>query len=378
MHVKSIRLINFRNYNNLRIKLNKKLNIFLGNNAQGKTNLLESINISSLGKSFRTNKDKELINIDKGEAYIGLEVEKKDFNKLIEIKLEKNKAKRVKINRVELEKISEMIGVLNVVIFSPEDLKIIKFGPGERRNFLDTEISQLKPIYRYNLGKYNKILYQRNNLLKNIQYDKNKIKLIDVWDEQLTNIGSNIIINRLSFLENISNISKKIHKNITGDLETLNLNYLNSFPIKDIIDSENNIKSLKNDIKNRFFDILKKNLNKDIEKGTTQIGPHRDDIEILINKKDARIFGSQGQQRTAALSLKLAEVELINNEIGEYPVLLLDDVLSELDVNRRKYLISTFKDIQTIITSTDDIDLTEIKDLNKSIFCIEQGIVKKA
>ncbi|MTI72020.1 MAG: DNA replication/repair protein RecF [Firmicutes bacterium] len=378
MYVKSIRLINFRNYNNLRIKLNKKLNIFLGNNAQGKTNLLESINISSLGKSFRTNKDKELINIDKNEAYIGLEVEKKDFNKLIEIKLEKNKGKRVKINRVELEKISEMIGVLNVVIFSPEDLKIIKFGPGERRNFLDTEISQLKPMYRYNIGKYNKILYQRNNLLKNIQFDKNKIKLIDVWDEQLTNIGSNIIINRLSFLENISSISKKIHKNITGGLENLNLNYLNSFPIKDIIDSENNMKSLKNDIKNRFLDILKKNLNKDIEKGTTQIGPHRDDIEILINKKDARIFGSQGQQRTAALSLKLAEVELINNEIGEYPVLLLDDVLSELDVNRRKFLISTFKDIQTIITSTDDIDLTEIKDLNKSIFCIEKGIVKKA
>lgn len=381
MEVKSIRLINFRNYKNLYITLNNKLNIFLGNNAQGKTNLLESIYISSIGKSFRTSKDKELVNIEKEEAYIGLKLKTEEHDKNIEIKFEKNKNKRIKINRIEIDKLSELNGNLNIVIFSPEDLKIIKEGPSERRNFLDTEISQLRPYYSYNLNKYNKILYQRNNLLKNYKFNKEKMDLIEVWNEQLAKIGTEIIINRIHFVDIISKISKDIHSKLSGGLEDLNIEYLSSVDLSGIYDTcdENNpnLKSLRENIREkvfiRFKKLLTENIKKDIEKNTTSIGPHRDDIKVIVNDLDSRIYGSQGQQRTAALSLKLAEVELIKGEIGEYPVLLLDDVLSELDINRRRFLIDTFKDIQTIITSTDDIDLKDVSSINKSIFYIENG-----
>ncbi len=368
MLVKDIKLINFRNYLNTHIKLNHKLNVFIGNNAQGKTNLLESIYLSSYGKSFRKNREDELIHIDKDKCYIGLNLKKKYDDKFIEIKLEKNKSKRTRINKLELEKNSELIGVFNVVIFSPEDLKIIKGGPNERRSFLDNEISQLKPRYRYNIKRYNKIVLQRNNLLKNIQDNREKIKILDVWNEQLCEFGSEIIIDRIQFLNTISNISKDIHKKITGGVEELEIHYISSLKLED------NLKSFtKEDVFERFINLLNKNIEYEIDRGTTQFGPHRDDIKILINNIDSRTFGSQGQQRTAALSLKLSEVELIHREIGEYPVLLLDDVLSELDNNRKKYLISTFKDIQTVITSTDDINFSYMEKLEKSVYKIQNG-----
>ena len=367
MHVKSIKLINFRNYETLDIKLDNKLNIFLGNNAQGKTNLLESIYIAATGKSYRTNRDKELINFKKDIGYLGVEIEKVIGKKKIEIKFEKEKPKRVKINKVELDKVSELIGVLNVVIFSPEDLKLVKGGPSERRGFLDSEISQIKPKYRYNLGRYNKVLSQRNNLLRIIQRDKNKDKLIEVWDEQLANLGSEIVKSRAEFLIKITKISQDIQKKITGNIEELDLKYLSSFNV--------DVGWNKEEIKNCFLDNLKNNLSRDIEKGTTTVGPHRDDIKIIINGIDSRIYGSQGQQRTAALSLKLAEIQLFKDEVGEYPVLLLDDVLSELDYERRKYLLSTFSKIQTIITSTDNIELKDIDDIQKNVFYIEKGSV---
>ncbi|WIV12600.1 DNA replication/repair protein RecF [Proteiniborus sp. MB09-C3] len=365
MYVKKIKLINFRNYMNLDMELNKTLNIFVGDNAQGKTNLLESIYICSNGKSYRTSKDRELINLFKTKAYIGLDIEKEHFNKYIEIKFEKDTKKRVRVNKVELEKISELLGILNVVVFSPEDLKLVKEGPSERRNFLDEEISQIKPKYKYNLARYNKILMQRNNLLKSRSH-QNSYSLFDVWDTQLSQAGADIIVERIKFIEKLAIISKGIHNKLTGGLEELKLEYLLSFQI----DSLN-----KYDIQLRLKNILEKNIEKDIQKGNTEFGPHRDDLDIIINGVSARTFGSQGQQRTAALSLKLAEVELIKSEIGEYPVLLLDDVFSELDINRRKYLVSTFKDIQTIITSTDDIDLVELNEIEKRVFFIKQGKV---
>lgn len=368
MHVESIKLINFRNYKNLDIKLNPKLNIFLGNNAQGKTNLLESIYISSIGKSYRTNRDKELINIEKDKAYIGLKVVKNQFNKYIEIKFEKGKNKRVRINKVETDKLSELIGQINVVIFSPEDLNLVKGGPFERRTFLDTEISQIKPRYRYNLSKYNKVLFQRNNLLKKIKYNNNNLKTIDIWNEQLIDIGVDIIFERIKFIKTLSNISKDIHKKLTTQSEELSINYMSSVDI-----TKENMST--QELKQKFKQLLDKSLNKDIEKCTTEYGPHRDDIEILINDMPCRTYGSQGQQRSAALSLKLAEVELIKLEIGECPILLLDDVLSELDINRRKSLVSTFKDIQTIITSTDDVEVEEIDAQFKSVFFIQEGKV---
>lgn len=350
---------------NLNVELNNTLNIFVGDNAQGKTNLLESIYICSNGKSYRTSKDKELINLDKNKAYIGLKVIKERFTKSIEIKFDKEVKKRIKVNKVELNKNSELVGVLNVVVFSPEDLKLVKEGPSERRSFLDGEISQIRPRYKYSLAKYNRILMQRNNLLKS-RINQNCYNMLDVWDTQLSHAGADIIVERIKFIEKLAIISKNIHNKLTGGLEELKLKYLPSFQV----DGLN-----RQDVQMSLKSILEKNIEKDIQKGNTEFGPHRDDLDIIINEVSARTFGSQGQQRTAALSLKLAEVELIKYEIGEYPVLLLDDVFSELDINRRKFLITTFKEIQTIITSTDDIDLVELKDIEKKVFFIEQGKV---
>lgn len=364
MYVESIKLINFRNYLNLDIELNKKLNIFLGPNAQGKTNLLESIYISSSGKSYRTSRDRELINVNKDAGYIGIKVIKDEFEKYIEVKFERSRNKRIRINKIETDKLSDLIGQINVVIFSPEDLNLVKGGPSERRTFLDEEISQIRPRYKHSLNKYNKILFQRNNLLKQIKYNNKDLKMIDVWNSQLIDSGAEVILSRREFVDKLAVISKDIHTKLTEDNEDLTVEYLPSFQI-DKLDKEG--------IKEKFRKCLEADLNKDIEKGTTSLGPHKDDIDILINNMSSRIYGSQGQQRTSALSLKLAEVDLIKQEIGEYPILLLDDVLSELDINRRKSIINTFKDVQTIITSTDDVEIDELDKKNKSIFIINNG-----
>lgn len=369
VYVESIRLINFRNYSSLNVDFHKNLNIFLGKNAQGKTNLLESIYMCSSGKSFRTNKDREIINFEKDKSYIGAKVVRENTEKLIEIKLEREKAKTIRINKVELNKNRELYVGLNVVAFSPEDLSLIKGGPVERRNFLDNEISQIKPVYRYNLNRYNKILFQRNSLLKNIKGKEYNKYLLDVFDFQLAKIGTEIVLERIKFIRKLSDISKSIHRSITNGIEDLSLVYLSN------VGMETGDKAT---IEKKFLENIKKNIKNDIFKGSTEIGPHRDDIEILINGINSRSFASQGQQRTAVLSMRLAEVELINEEKNEYPVLLLDDVLSELDSDRRRYLISTFKELQTIITSTDSIDIDEFAHLDKKVFYIEKGTVKQS
>jgi len=366
LYVDSVRLINFRNYMDLNLELNKKVNIFIGKNAQGKTNLLESIYLCSAGKSFRTNVDKDMINIKKNQCYVGAKVFGNHIDKFIEIKLERNKPKRIKINKLELEKNRDLYGGLNVVVFSPEDLRIIKDGPSERRNFIDREISQIKPVYRYNLNRYNKILFQRNNLLKNMRMNKKNKHLIDIFNMQMVKSGSKVIIDRARFVENLALSSRKIHRDITYGKEELLLKYRTN-----VVERFDDILY----IEKKFMEKLEKDINNDILKGTTKIGPHRDDIDIFINNMDSKTFASQGQQRTAVLSMKLAEVDIIKEEKEDFPVLLLDDVLSELDKDRRKYLIHTFRDLQTIITSTDIIDLGEFDSLEKKIFCIENGNV---
>jgi DNA replication and repair protein RecF len=343
---------------------NSNLNIFLGENGEGKTNLLESLYIASSGKSFRTNKDKELINLNKNEAYVGVELVKEDTIKTIEIKLDTNKPKRIKINGIEQDKISDIFGVLQAVIFSPEDLKIVKEGPSHRRNFLDIEITQIKPIYKSILNDYNRVLAQRNNLLKVIPYDDKKRKLLFVWNKQLIELGTKIMIFRNSFVNRLIPISKEIHKSITQGEEVLDISYISSLNIDEMD---------KNTIMKNFEKILLENENNDIEKGSTSFGPHKDDLEIKINDKDVRMFGSQGQKRTTVLSLKLAEIELIKQETEEYPILLLDDVFSELDINRRRYLVSRFKDIQTIITSNDDINTPHMDKIDKKTYYIKDG-----
>lgn len=366
MHVENIRLINFRNYYSLNIDLNKKTNIFIGKNAQGKTNLLEAIYICATGRSFRTNRDKEIINFNKSEAYVGAQMDIGKFEKFIEIKMERDKTKRIRVNKTELKNYKELYSGLNVVVFSPEDLKLVKEGPGERRNFLDTEISQIKPVYSYNINRYNKILFQRNNLLRSNKFQKNIKSLLEIFDIQLAKIGTDIIIERNRYIDELSKISNITHNKITLSNENLELKYISNIEISDN----------KLEMEKSYVDKLSKNIDKDIESASTGLGPHRDDILMTINNKDLKTYGSQGQQRTVVLSIKLSEVELIKKERGIYPVLLLDDVFSELDEERRKYLIRSFKDMQTLITVTDAIDLKEMNNIEKSVFYIENGKLK--
>ncbi len=346
--------------------LNKKTNIFIGKNAQGKTNLLEAIYICATGRSFRTNRDKEIINFNKNEAYVGAQIDIGKYEKFIEIKLEREKTKRIRVNKTELKNYKELYSGLNVVVFSPEDLKLVKGGPGERRSFLDMEISQIRPIYNFNINRYNKVLFQRNNLLRSSKFGKNISGLLEIFDLQLAKIGTDIILERERYIKELSKIANITHNKITLLSENLKLNYISNIEILDD----------KIEMEKRYLDKLKRYMEKDIESASTQLGPHRDDILMTVNNNELKTYGSQGQQRTAVLSIKLSEVELIKKERGIYPVLLLDDVFSELDEERRKYLIKSFEDMQTLITVTDAIDLKEMEMIEKSIFYIENGKLK--
>lgn len=364
MWIKKIKLINFRNYQDQTINLNQNLNIILGNNAQGKTNLLESIYICSTGGSFRTNRDNELINFNSKESYIGINYESRGLNKLIEVKLEKNNKKRIKINKLEIKKLKDLQSGLSVVLFSPDDLDLIKGGPSIRRSFLDKTISEIRPIYKYNLARYNKILYQRNSILKSQKKETDIKSIMEIFNMQIIEVGASITLYRKIFLEELNDIIKPIHLNLTDGKENLKLNYNSSFKI-----FEYNL----NSIKEEFNRQLEKNYKKDIILGTTSVGPHRDDFNIYLNDKDARNFGSQGQQRTSVLSIKLAEVEAIKKEIGEYPILLLDDVFSELDEKRRDFLTNYLKKSQTMVTATSIKDIGKIEDINVSIHKIKNA-----
>lgn len=366
MNIESIRLINFRNYKSLTIELNPKINVFVGNNAQGKTNLLESIYMCATGRSFRTNSDREIINFDKDEAYIGANININGFKRFIELKMERDNPKTIRINKIALKNYKELDSGLNVVVFSPDDLKLVKDGPAERRKFLDLSISQIKPVYKHNLSRYNKILFQRNNLLKSRKSKSEIISLLDIFDLQLANIGTEVILSRMKYLEELSKVAKRIHYSLTFEKEKLDLKYMSNVDIKH---------RDKRTIEKNFLKGLKYNRDKELRIGSTGIGPHRDDMDISINGVDVRTYGSQGQQRTTVLSLKLSEVEIIKNDRGNYPVLLLDDVFSELDENRRDYLIKSFNNMQTIITSTDLLNLDGLDEIGKSTFYIENGEV---
>lgn len=367
MNVENIRLINFRNYNSININFNENINVFVGKNAQGKTNLLEAIYMCSSGKSFRSNRDKELINFEKKEAYIGASIKNNRFDKFVELKLDREKSKIIRINKTEIKNYKELNTGLSVVIFSPDDLKLVKDGPSERRTFLDQGISQIKPVYNYNINRYNKILFQRNNLLKSSRLNKDITSLLDVFDVQISKIGTSIILERQKFLIELYKNCKSIHSNLTLNKEELYLKYHTNVPIL----------PSREDIEAQYINMLKKNLNRDIEYGTTEIGPHRDDILFYINGKEVKTYGSQGQQRTLVLTLKLSEIDLIKNVIGTYPVVLLDDVFSELDEERRMYLTKSFNEMQVFITVTDAVDIKSIDNYNKTIFYIEGGKLEK-
>ena len=334
MIIKSIELSNFRNYESLEIHFDHGTNILYGDNAQGKTNILEAAYLSGTTKSHKGSKDKEMIRFNCEESHIRTIVEKNDKEYQIDMHLRTRGSKGVAINKIPIKKASELFGILNIVFFSPEDLNIIKDGPAERRRFLDSELCQLDKLYLSDLTKYNKILNQRNKLLKDIYYRPDLMETLSVWDEQLLETGKRIIKRRKIFIEELNEIIGQIHSNISGGKEQLILKY------------ESNIDDI------FFADELLKAKQKDLKLCQTTVGPHRDDMLFSVNGIDIRKYGSQGQQRTSALSLKLAEIEIVKKSIHNTPVLLLDDVLSELDSNRQNYLLNSISDIQTIITCT--------------------------
>lgn len=349
MFLKSIELKNFRKYNNLELDFNKNINLILGDNAQGKTNLLESIYYTSMGRSFKPVKDRDVINFGEETSIIKANAHKYDDNLEISIILRKNGDKEIKKDGVKLKKISELCDNMLVVMFSPEDLKIVKEEPEKRRKFIDRELSLISPIYLDNLNNYKKTLFQRNNYLKEENIDE---LLINVLDKQLSNYGYDVIKYRKEFIEKLQTYVEKIHSGITSGKEKIKLIY------KPSIDPES---------KEEFEKILKDDFYKDSKNAVTSRGPHRDDIEFLINKIDVRRYGSQGQQRTCALSVRLAELSLIEEETGESAILLLDDVMSELDLNRQEYLIKTLENNQIFITATElsnDI-IARLKGVNK-------------
>lgn len=361
MYIKYIELKNYRNYKNLFLEFGNCTNILVGDNAQGKTNILESIYFCSLGKSHRTNKDKEVINWEEKEAFISAYVAKTRIDKKINIKVFKEGKKGATINSIKVNKLSDLIGTFNAVMFSPEDLRIVKESPTHRRKFIDIELCKLNKHYYHALSQYNKVLNQRNIVLKKWN---NNDEILDVYDSQLSKYGAYIINKRIDFINRLSEKSNIIHKEITMNKEIMSLKYLTFVK---------NLNNIENDLKLQ----LKNNRQKDINKRATSTGPHRDDFSISINSIDTRTYGSQGQQRTAVLSIKFASLEIIKDIYGEYPVLLLDDVLSELDIKRQKYILNSINKFQTLITCTGIIDIKKYLHDKVNVYYVKEGSIKK-
>ena len=359
MIIKSIELQNFRNYEYESIEFDEKTNILYGDNAQGKTNVLEAVFISGTNKSHKGSKDMELINFNSNEAHIKAVISKRDIDYRIDMHLRKSKSKGIAINGIPIRRASELYGLVNIIFFSPEDLNIIKSGPSARRRFIDMELCQLDKIYVDNLIKYNKTLEQRNKLLKDIYFNPSLEDTLDIWNSNLVKYGSEIIKRRRIFIEKLNSIIENIHYKLSGNKEHLVISYEESVN------------------EDKFLQELNDNIGRDKKTKMTGCGPHRDDISFLIGDVDIRKYGSQGQQRTTALSLKLAEIELVRQSIGESPVLLLDDVLSELDSNRQNYLLNSINDVQTIITCTGlDEFINNRFNINR-IFKVTEGHVSK-
>ena len=334
MRIKSLELLNYRNYETLQMSFSEGTNILYGNNAQGKTNILESIYVCATTKSHRGSRDKEMIRFDQDDAHIRMFVDKNGIEHKLDIHLKKNKTKGVAIDGLPSKKSSELMGLVNVVFFSPEDLSIIKNGPAERRHFMDMELCQLNKVYLHDISDYHRIVNQRNNLLKQAYFEPALKDTLDVWDAQLVRYGQRVIRERERFIAQLNELIMPIHEKLSGGKEHLMLHY------------EPNVSM------DMFEEELLKRRENDLRFKSTTVGPHRDDLGFYINDMNVRKFGSQGQQRTAALSLKLAEIDLVKLFIKDTPILLLDDVLSELDSFRQNYLLESIRKIQTVITCT--------------------------
>lgn len=356
MHIKSLTLKDYRSYQNHTFEFSPNVNILVGKNAQGKTNVLEAIFFMILGRSFKTSKEKEVIAWEKDKAYIKGEFQKKYREIKIEMFFDKNCKKSVKIDEINIKKIGELMSSVNGVFFSPDELRLVKDSPEERRRFMNVVLSQINKRYFYMLGRYEKVLANRNKLLKESKSIEVLKDTIDIWDRALADFAEKIYTERNNFIKEMAPYALKAHEYLSGGKENITLEYKSSFSGENYAD--------------KMLKALSKNLEKDFKLGYTTVGVHRDEIDFYLNGVEVKTFGSQGQQRTVALSLKLAELEFIKNKIGEYPLLLLDDVFSELDAERRKKLLKFASKTQTIITCTEFTE--SIENLNGKIFEIKK------
>ncbi len=356
MFVKKLELLGFRNYKSEEFEFLPGTNILYGNNAQGKTNALEALYLFSIGKSFRTQQDRELINFDESYTRIRVEFDDAVRTNEIEIVIRRDRKKQIKINEIPISKMGDLIGKFCVILFSPDELNLTKGSPNARRKFLDIALSQMSPKYYHILRRYNKVLEQRNNLIKRMRFttDNSAKETLFVWNEKLAEYGMAIIEYRKNFVEKLYQFSKEIHREISG--EKFEIRYKTAFVTKD-----------------EFKEKLNNSIDKEIEQGFTLYGPHRDDFDIYTDGKDLKTYGSQGQHRSAVLALKLAQADMVYEDTGEYPVLLLDDIMSELDSERRAYLVGKIKNKQVIITCTD-ADETGITD-GANLIHIDNGKV---
>ncbi|MGG3989076.1 DNA replication/repair protein RecF [Bacillus smithii] len=370
MYMKELILENFRNYESLQLTFENKVNVILGENAQGKTNVLEAIYVLAMAKSHRTSNDKDLIRWDEEYAKIEGRVEKRHTSIPLELTISK-KGKKAKSNHIEQQRLSQYVGNLNVVMFAPEDLHLVKGSPQVRRRFIDMEIGQISPVYLHDISQYQKVLQQRNHYLKQLQANKQHDKtMLEVLNEQLITLAVKIVQKRFEFIRLLEEWAQPIHSGISRGLEKLKIDYR---PSIDVLEDDDWSKMVE-----VFEEKISSQKEREIERGVTLIGPHRDELVFMVNGKNVHTFGSQGQQRTTALSVKLAEIELICSEIGEYPVLLLDDVLSELDDFRQSHLLNTIREkVQTFVTttSTDGIHHQTLKEADT--FHVMAGRVSK-
>ncbi|MDM5314463.1 DNA replication/repair protein RecF [Fictibacillus sp. b24] len=346
MHIEKLQLRNYRNYKEQSLEFENKVNVFLGENAQGKTNVMESIYVLAMARSYRTAKDKELISWD--EEYAKIEGSIKKRNSSFDLSLViSQKGKKAKISRIEQRRLTDYVGHLNVVMFAPEDLNLVKGSPQVRRRFIDMEIGQVNAVYLNDLSVYQKILSQRNSLLREMYRKKSpeNMTMLEILTEQLIDKAARVTLKRMNYMEKLQSWAEPIHHGISRGLESLKIHYKPTIEVCDELDLSKMIEA--------FHIKFGKIKEKEIERGTSLFGPHRDDLLFSVNGKDVQTFGSQGQQRTTALSLKLAEIDLIHSEVGEYPILLLDDVLSELDDFRQSHLLNTIQGkVQTFVTTT--------------------------
>jgi DNA replication and repair protein RecF len=369
LYIQELALKNYRNYEALQLSFEDKVNVIIGENAQGKTNLMESIYVLAMAKSHRTSNDRELIRWDCDYGKIEGRLQKKNTSVSLQLLVSK-KGKKAKLNQLEQQRLSQYIGEMNVVMFAPEDLNLVKGSPQVRRRFIDMELGQIAPVYLYELSQYQKVLTQRNHLLKTMQGDAKKNEaMLDIFTIQLIEHGVKILQKRFEFLHLLQEWAAPIHRGISRGLEELKIVYKPSADVSESMDLSK--------MKEVYYENFQSIKQREFFRGTTLIGPHRDDLQFFVNDKNVQVFGSQGQQRTTALSLKLAEIELIKSEVSEYPILLLDDVLSELDDYRQSHLLNTIQGkVQTFVTTTS-VEGIEHETLKQAkTICVENGKVR--